>query len=255
MWEMHDRLGEDGATPAYSELLESIRVQGQKQPVLGRNIKGDIEFDVELIYGARRLLAARELAMDLLVEIRDIDDQEAAIEMDIENRVRCDISPYERGLSYKRWLRSGLFSTQAEVSKALGVSEARVSRLLKYADLPAVVVGAFGYPDEIREEWAGNLVAMYKDSETRSVLLRRARSMAERELPSRQIYELLIGGARNGRVRTRARDEIVRGAENQPLFRVRVRTKDVHLIVPRNAISNDALVHITEQLRASLEAI
>ena len=36
MWKMHDRLCDDGTTPEYRTLVESIRLQGQKQPALGR---------------------------------------------------------------------------------------------------------------------------------------------------------------------------------------------------------------------------
>ena len=92
--------------------------------------------------------------MQLLVECRQIDDRAALIEMDIENRVRMDISAYERGVSYKRWLREGHFASQLEIAKNLGVSEAQISRLLRFSELPAAVVAAFVSPRDIREEWA-----------------------------------------------------------------------------------------------------
>jgi ParB-like chromosome segregation protein Spo0J len=66
-------------------------------PALGRPLHGDLEFDVEIIYGARRLFVARHLNMPLQVELREMSDREALVAMDIENRLRTDISPYERG--------------------------------------------------------------------------------------------------------------------------------------------------------------
>src|SRR5262245_42306724 len=128
MWSLHDRMPDEGGSAAARQLTESFRLHGQRQPALGRRIPLSSRNDgveIELIYGARRLAAARELGMDLLVEVRDIDDRSALIEMDVENRIREDISPYERGLSYRRWLRSGMFATQSDLSKALGVSEAQ----------------------------------------------------------------------------------------------------------------------------------
>lgn len=234
-----------------------MRTHGQKQPALGRIVPDDREFDIELIYGARRLAAARELGIDLLVEIRDIDDRSALIEMDIENRVREDISPYERGISYKRWLRSGLFATQAEIARALGISEAQVCRLLKYADLPAAVVAAFKHPHLIREEWASTLANLANDSSFRDGMLRRARtiSASPRNPSPQEVFETLASDGTRDVVRTRARDEVVKGASGQALFRIGFRTKTVHLILPRDKLTSDMLRHVSEQLKTSLESV
>jgi len=257
MWSMHDRMGEDaGGGTAYRSLVESLKAQGQKQPVLGRCTQGSCEFEVELIYGARRLAAARELGMELLVEIREIDDRDALIEMDIENRVREDISPYERGMSYRRWLRSGLFATQAEIAKALGVSEAQVCRLLKFGDLPAAIVAAFRSPHEIREEWAGNLWNLCRDPAFRDGMLRRARriSSARQPLSPQEVYETLVTGVSGKAIRARTRDEVVKGGAGQPLFRIGFRAKAVHFIVPREMLSEDMLANVSTQLKQSLDS-
>jgi len=256
MWPLHDRLGENQADGAHRVLVESMRSQGQKQPTLGRHVRDGSEYDVELIYGARRLAAARELGVDLLVEIRDIDDRDALVEMDIENRVREDISAYERGLSYRRWLQSGLFSTQAEVAKALGVSEAQICRLLKYSELPAVVVAAFGSPNEIREEWAGTLSTLCKDPTTRDGLLRRARSMGSpSSLSSSDVYQALLCDRRRSVVGSRSKDEIVKGPTGENLFRIGFRARTVHLILPRDMLSRTALAEITKHLTVALESV
>ncbi len=255
MWDMHDRLGEHVSSRACTELIESMKAQGQKQPVLGRKLSDGGEDDIELIYGARRLLAAREIGVDLLVEVRNMDDRTALIEMDIENRVRDDITPYERGLSYKRWLRSGLFETQAEIAKALGVSEAQVSRLLKYADLPAAIVGAFGSPADIREEWAGTLWKLCKDEQCRSGMLQRARrlgSCSGRYSP-KEIYDILVDHDVRKAASSRARDEVIKCSDGTPLFRIGFRTKSVHLILPKSKLTREVLDDISNRLRESLE--
>lgn len=256
MWDLHDRLGGDVSSRACTALIESIKTQGQKQPVLGRRLTDGSEDDIELIYGARRLLAAREIGVDLLVEIRNIDDRDALIEMDIENRVREDITPYERGLSYKRWLRSGLFDTQSEIAKALGVSEAQVSRLLKYADLPAVLLAAFRSPGDIREEWAGELWKLCKDEARRPGVLRRARQIAAsaKRPTAKQVYEILVDDDMRKVRPSRARDEVVKCSRGRPLFRIGFRTKSVHLILPKSRLTPEALDDISDQLRTSLES-
>jgi ParB/RepB/Spo0J family partition protein len=259
MWSLHDRLADDSSSPANRQLVDSIRLHGQKQPALGRRLpthamNGGCQ--IELIYGARRLAATRELGIELLVDVRDIDDRVALVEMDVENRVREDISSYERGLSYRRWLRSGLFATQSDLAKALGVSEAQVSRLLRFAELPAVIVSAFESHRDICEDWAGVLVKLCRSPEHGDGIHRRARQLAvmTRKPAPDDIYNHLISDGQNVLARTRARDEIVKSRTGHPLFRIGVRARAVHLILPRVLVTNDILRRIAEDMRSSLES-
>lgn len=258
MWRLHDRLTEEANETATRSLIESFRQHGQKQPVLGRRIAhhaADAGEEIELIYGARRLAAARELGVELLVKVCDIDDRAALVEMDIENRVREDISPYERGISYKRWLSSGLFSTQSDLSKAIGISEAQVSRLLRFAELPAVVVSAFASHRHIREDWAGILSRLCKIPDHCEGIYRRARKvsvMQDRPAPD-DIYNFLISDGRQVLARSRTKDEVVRSRAGHPLFRIGVRARAVHLIFPRVLVTNEILKRISEEMRSSLE--
>jgi ParB family transcriptional regulator, chromosome partitioning protein len=101
MWEMHDRMMSYITEKGCSSEIESVSKHRQLLPVLGRTLKDDPHYKVELIYGARRLFVARHLNIQLLVELRRLSDVEAIIAMDIENRVRKDVSPYERGLAVR----------------------------------------------------------------------------------------------------------------------------------------------------------
>ena len=250
MWDMHDRLGEEVTPASCALLITSMNRNGQKQPALARRIPRDGEYEYELIYGARRLFAARRLGVQLLVELRQIDDRAALIEMDIENRVRMDISAYERGVSYKRWLREGHFANQLEIAKSLGVSETQISRLLRFSELPAAVVAAFESPRDIREEWAVVLAKRCRDSAARESLVRRARSCAA--LTPRpgiqQIYEALINEGPLRIIAARPRDQIVKNAAGAPVLRVRIRAKAVHLIVPRDRVTPSTLQELTARV-------
>ncbi len=254
MWDMHDRMGEEVDPRACAALIDSIEKHGQKQPVLGRQLKAGSEHDVELIYGARRLFVARHLNVGLLVRLCDIDDRSALIEMDIENRVRQDISSYERGLSYRDWLQGGYFSSQAEMAKSIGISEAQVSRLLRYAELPAVVVEAFGKPREIREDWAVVLAKRCKDPRLREGVIQRARACkkATQALTAQEIFDTLVGSQRKIPSR-RSRDWVVKGADGTPVLRVGYRAKTVHLIVPRKSLDKDDLEQLADSMKEKLE--
>ena len=259
MWDLHDRLGEQVTAASCAELISSIETHGQKHAALGR-LRPDKEgFDIELVYGSRRLFAARHLGIQLLVEIADIDNVEALVRMDVENRGRRDISPYERGLSYSRWLRSGLFRNQSDLAQRLGVSEAQVSRLLQYADLPSVVVQAFGSGSQIREEWAVNLAKQCRESADREVIIRRARqsiaSTQPRESPQ-IVYATLLNGARQTKaLPAEGRDRLVMDSKGSALFRMQYRAKTIHLVLPRERLTREALDQISGLVQGVLDPV
>jgi ParB family chromosome partitioning protein len=257
MWDMHDRMTDNIDTKSCASLIDSIQRHGQKHPVLARLPERSANCEYELIYGARRLFAAQHLGVDLLIEVRDLDDKRALIEMDVENRLRADISPYERGRSYQRWLSAGYFKSQTEMAKALAVSDSQVSRLLRYAELPAVVVGAFRSPNDIREEWAVALAKLCADPKSRALLTQRARSarVSEAETSPLAVYDILTNGRTSlARSPTRARDDVVRDARGRPLFRVRVKAKVVQIILPRDCVTLPTLQQIKEHIAQDMGA-
>jgi ParB/RepB/Spo0J family partition protein len=255
MWHLHERLGEDLNTRTCATLLSSLSIHGQKQPVLGRRVSDCDGYEIELIYGARRLFAARHLDIPLTVDVQNLDDRTAAVEMEIENRVRADISPYERGLSYRRWLNAGLFRNQGDLAKALGVSEAQVSRLLRFAELPAAVVSAFRSGSAIREDWAVSLAKRCQDSGAREGVIQRARERARSANvdPPQVVFDALMFDKARAPVRANSRDEVISDSSGTPLFRVAFRARTVHLIFPRQRITKSLVTQITGQLREAME--
>jgi ParB family transcriptional regulator, chromosome partitioning protein len=80
MWECHDRLDEFIDEESCREVIGSFVKDGQKHAVLARPCKSS-DAKYELVYGARRLFAARFLNTKLLAAVRDLDDRQAFIEM------------------------------------------------------------------------------------------------------------------------------------------------------------------------------
>ena len=255
VWALHVRAEDSINSDSCASLMGSIRRHGQRHPVLARPRHSTDGAEYELIYGARRLFTAQQLGVDLLVDVRDIDDRAALIEMDIENRPREDISPYERGVNYGRWLRAGYFKNQMELAKELGISEARVSRLLKYSQLPAVVVAAFDSVRDIREEWAVRLANKCRDPKLRSDIMRRARERAAspRKNSPQCIFEALLSGATAKTIKESSRDEVIRGSNGKSLFRIAVHAKTLHVVLPRAEVSPEILEDITRAVAAALE--
>jgi ParB family transcriptional regulator, chromosome partitioning protein len=240
IWGLHDRMDDYLTEESCSQEIESFKSHGQLVPVLGRPLPGDREHDVEIIYGARRLFVARNLGVPLQVEIRNMSDKEAAVAMDIENRHRKNTSPYERGISYKRWLQAKLFGSQEEIGQALNVSASQVSRMLQIAQLPSVILNAFESPLELRESWGLDLYKLWCNQETKPLLAQRARSLAERTpRPSApEVYQHLIApsGAKP-RSKRKQRDEVVMGNTGAPLFRIRRRNQSVVFVINLSSAS------------------
>lgn len=254
LWQFHPRLGDEVTGGSCEDLINSVRQHGQRQPALGRRIEAKAGATIELIYGGRRLFAATALGVRLVVDVRDIDDRAAAVEMEVENRLRADISPYERGMSYRRWLNAGLFRNQSEMAAELGVSEPQISRLLRYAELPAAVISAFDSARSIKEEWAVALAKSCQDSERRPQVIRRAREIvqAPRRYPSHVVYRRLISDAES-RVPNQSHDEIVKNSFGKPVYRLAVRANAVHFIVPRDRLSGRLLKELKSALLSALE--
>ena len=233
MWGLHDRLDEYITEESCQAELASFSKHGQILPALGRPLRADPTHKVELIYGARRLFIARHLNVPLLVELRCLTDMEAIIAMDIENTQRQSLSPYERGSSYARWLQSGYFRSQDDIAHALKISTSQVSRLLKMARLPRVVVDAFGSPGEICEAWALELVSILDNPIKGPQMLERARTLSEsgRPLPTREVFQKLVGAAAR-KVRRFKHDEIVRDRAGTELFRITHRADSTVVLLP-----------------------
>jgi len=248
VWSMHGRQEEDVDEASCAEEIKSIKECGQRNPAAGRTVHDDPDCDVEIITGTRRLFIARHLKISLIVAIREFSDLEAIVEMEIENRLRKDLSPYERGMSYARWLRGKYFTSQEELANKLHVSASQVSRLLTLAHLPTVILNAFGKPVEIREGWGVKLMRILEDPARRDSTIRAARHIAarsERSSASEVYRELMAsaaptvpGGRKTGRV---LHDQVVAGEDGTPLFKIRHHQDEIALLLPMDRTSASTL--------------
>jgi ParB family chromosome partitioning protein len=255
MWDLHDRLESDVTEDSCKEVIESVRKHGQIVPVLGRPLSGDLTHDIELIFGARRLFVARHLNAPLALELREISDCEGIVAMDIENRQRKDISPYERGRGYARWLRAGYFNSQEDIARGLDVSASQVSRLLKLARLPSVIVNAFSSTVDIREKWGLDLMEAWEDPQRRHAIAQRARAIgAMSERPAAQdVYEqLLLCAAQEPGPKKERNEEMVLDDNGAPLFQIRRQSKGFAFLMPADKVSASCLQLLRQAIKDEL---
>jgi ParB/RepB/Spo0J family partition protein len=254
MWEMHDRASELLTADVCRDVIRSFKDHGQIMPALGRRVRNVPGIDVELIYGARRLYAAQHLNVKLAVEIVEIDDDEAIQRMYIENAHRSDLSPYERGMAFKRWLREGRFASQGDLAERVGVSVATVSRLLSFSQLPTVIIEAFQDPRRIREDWAIQLARHCREPEMRGKVASIARRIAtskSKQSPSSVFRQLIRAGA--DQRKKLVHDHVVHDrAGGEVLMRVRETDRNVMFIVSAQMMTKANMADVIEYMRSLL---
>jgi len=256
VWDLHDRLEHLIVEDTCRDEINSFSKHGQLIAALGRPLSGDPHHDIELICGARRLFVARHLNIELLVDLRELTDQDAIIAMDMENRQRQDISPYERGVSFARCLRAGHFESQDHLARAIRISQSQVSRLLALGRLPSVIVNAFASPADIRETWGGDLSGALQDPARRDATIARARALAAiaPRPPAIEVYQQLLAATVRGRkILKRSHDEVVTDTDGTPLFRIRQQDKAISLLLPRDQVSQDTLDAVRDTIRDILQ--
>lgn len=250
MWRGHARLDEHINEETCRAEIDSFLTHGQQLPVLGRPLRGDKTHDFELICGARRLFVARHLNLPLMIDVRELTDSEAIVAIDIENRLRRDLSPYERGRAYDFWIRSGLFPSQKELARSLKISVSQVSRLIRLALLPQPIVEAFDNPLDIRENWGSSLINLWEDPDKRQALTTTARAIVEESVPrsADSTFKRLLavaGGERNGAaVRSEVQDEVIKDDNGSTLFRLRGHRNDTAVLIPAGTVSRKVLSEI-----------
>lgn len=197
-WKYHDRRPGYFTVESCKGMIDSIRREKQKMPALARKIEGDPDYDYELIYGMRRRFACEHLNIFLRIVVRDIDDRQAALEMDIENREREDVTAMERAMSYSRQVKDGLFATQDALASAVGLTQGRISQWFKAVEIleEAAISRLFPDPSQIPVKRALALASQLENERTKIVLLKAATNMHTRgrhlrKKPSTIIAELL----------------------------------------------------------------
>jgi ParB-like chromosome segregation protein Spo0J len=182
-------------------------------------------------------------------ESRELTDGQPAVALEAENSLRKQTSPYERGLWLAKLLKLHLYSSQVEMARELGITPTQVTRLLKFAALPSVVIDAFASPHEILESWA---VELHKGSmdQRRRLLIERSRALAKRvpRLPAISVYETLLA-SRGTPARVRPRrgaGRVVKDPTGIPLLRLERQRNDVVLRIPNALIDTSMEKAVTD---------
>lgn len=191
LWEKHNRIYKLLNEDRCADLIEGFKSMGKQEfPAIVRRIEGDEHFDYEVVCGARRHWTASYLGWKLLIEVRELDDEQAFRLADIENRDREDISDYERALDYSEALKT-YYSSQKQMAERLEVSVDWLSRFLALAKLPAEIVNAYRDITEIRVQHYRDLAKGLKDARSKQRILAKAEELHGKGLDGQRVISIL----------------------------------------------------------------
>ena len=171
----------------FQSLKTDLLVNGQEFPIKVKRVDDDPAHPFELVAGHRRLAACRELALGrpegfpvyAVLDSQAGELKQHALKMYRENAIRKDLSAYETGRMFRRWLDEQFFATQAELAASVQLDPASVSQYLAVGDLPSEILEAFGDPRVISLRWMQALSPALKKS--RRQVLDRAARIARRQ--------------------------------------------------------------------------
>ena len=259
IWEYHNRRYDMLTPENCADLIDGFRTKGgQEFPAIVRALSGDDQYDYEVVCGARRHWTATHLKVDLLVEERDLTDEEAFIVSDKENRDRKDISDYERAVDYLRALGIYYDGVQSRMAQIIGVDPSVLSRYLDVARLDPRVVAAVSDVREItrnqvRELKAviepGSKLAASQAAENRRAVLERADELAALDVkrPAADVFRVLIGET--------SRDKAKRGRPSAVLGAVQAKESGKTAVVARSKGRGGLLLELLADSGAPAEEV
>ena len=145
-----DRLGDDDS--AFEELVQAIRERGQDSPVLLRP-HPERDGRYQIVFGHRRVKAARLLERKVRAIIRSVNDVDHIIAQGQENSARDNLSFIERA-SFAQRLLDRAYSRDT-IQSALAIDAPMLTRMLSVSGrVPEGIVAALGACKNVgRDRW------------------------------------------------------------------------------------------------------
>jgi ParB/RepB/Spo0J family partition protein len=135
-WMLPENIRESPSNPRKTflevdELAEDLKLHGMLQPVLVRPVGGEDGGHYELVFGARRLRAAKKAKLGQVpAMVRILDDREVLELQIVENSQRSDVHPLEEAEGYERLHTKHGLSVE-ELAHKVGKSKAAVYARMK----------------------------------------------------------------------------------------------------------------------------
>jgi len=147
-----DRFSSAYDASSLTELMQSMGEHGQSTPGLVRSIQGAAK-PFQIVFGRRRLAAAKLLGLKFKAIARDLSDEEAVVLQGEENSNRNDLSFIERCL-FAHSQEAASFSRDV-ICKSLNTGKSHVSEMIRLANaLPREILQQIGSASDVgRRRW------------------------------------------------------------------------------------------------------
>lgn len=147
---VRDRLSDDDEE--FVALVEAIRARGQDTPVLVRP-HAKIDGQYQVVFGHRRVRAARHLGRKVRAVVKSLDDRTHVIAQGQENSARANLSFIERAM-FARGLEDLGYDREI-IATALAANASSISKMMSVTErISSDVINAIGPAPGIgRERW------------------------------------------------------------------------------------------------------
>ncbi|GCL65132.1 ParB/RepB/Spo0J family partition protein [Pseudaquabacterium pictum] len=147
-----NRIESNYQTASFQALKKDIlHAGGNVQPIKVRPTAGG---KYEIVFGHRRHRACADLNLPVLAIVENLTDVQLWEQMERENRLRKNLSPFEQGMHYKLALDKTLFESIRRMAEAIGGDPGNIAKMLGLANLPQQVIEAFEKTSDIQVNWA-----------------------------------------------------------------------------------------------------
>jgi ParB family chromosome partitioning protein len=150
---IQDRFDEAYEADAIAEMATSMRERGQVLPGLVRPVDGE-PGALQIVFGRRRLAAAKELGIKFKAIVRELSDEDAAVFQGIENVEREDLSFIEK-CSFALAQEDAGYKRDT-ICASLSTSKSHISEMISIAtEIPKDLVRLIGKAPGIgRPRWS-----------------------------------------------------------------------------------------------------
>lgn len=221
-----DRLPDDDASD-FEAFRNSIRSEGQKVPIQVRKSPSS-PHRYQVIYGHRRLQAARDLGIPVKAIEVEISDIELVIAQGIENAGRRDLTWIERALFARRMDDAGV--KPRDIKAALSIDDPELARMRSvYRVVPTEIIEAIGRAGKVgRPRWADFAKNYSERPDLHDALSKVLSGSAEKRLGSDQKF-LAAFNALKPKAPTKDTGEVIAGPAGEQLGRLVRKANEVRI--------------------------
>jgi ParB family chromosome partitioning protein len=244
-----DRLPDDDAE-AFESFKKSIADEGQKVPAQVRR-HPSAEGRFQVIYGRRRVRAARELERPVKALIVEMSDRDLVVAQGIENGQRQDLSWIERALFAQTMDAADI--KPRDIKAALGIDDAELARMRAvWQAIPIDVIKLIGRAPKVgRPRWAG-LVKAFAAAESKAASVVRKTLSADKVsgFSSDERFARALAALSSGSARPQTDEMLLETAGGRSVGKAVFAGAEVRLVVDKQRARAFA-----EFLRAELPAL